>query len=357
MNIFRKILGKRIFLGVDIGTTSIKIVELSKRGNRAVLENYGVLESYEHLDRPNNALQTSGLKMLEREAADMLISLTAQMNVQSTDVIASLPSFMSFTALLDIPLLSSEETAQAMEFQARSYIPFPLSEASTEWIPVGEYVDEKGNKNQHILVISIPNENVEKYKNIFKLAGLNLRALEVEGASLARALTSGDPTLSLIIDIGARSTAISVAQKGILTLCRQTDYAGASLTQALAGGLHINAKRAEILKKKFGLSGKGGEYEMATLMLPFLDLILGEGERVCSEYEKNYHQKIERVILSGGGSNLIGIEKYASDFFKLPAVKAHPFASVSYPQGLEPLISQIGGPFSVAFGLGMKEFI
>jgi type IV pilus assembly protein PilM len=264
---------------------------------------------------------------------------------------------MTFTALLDIPLLSPEETAQAMEFQARSYIPFPLSEASTEWIPVGEYVDEKGNKKQHILVVSIPNENIEKYKHIFKLAGLNLKALETEGVSLARALTIGDPTLSLIIDIGARSTAISVAQGGLLKFCRQTDYAGASLTQALSSGLHINIKRAEMLKKKFGLSGHEGEYEMATLMLPFLDLILSEGERVRAEYEKNYHQKIERVILAGGGSNLIGIEKYASDFFKMPAVKAHAFSKVSYPQNLSPIVPQISGPFSVALGLGIKEFI
>jgi len=184
-----------------------------------------------------------------------------------------------------------------------------------------------------------------------------LVALEVEGLSLARILTAGDPTLTIIADVGARSTAILVAQNGILKYSAQTDFAGGSLTQSIAGGLSINVRRAEELKKQRGLLGSGGEYELSTLMMPFLDVILSEVKRVRDNYEKTYREKVERIILSGGGANLLGIEKYTSDTFSLPTVKADPFTKIIYPPEAAPLVKELGPPFAVALGLGIRQFL
>jgi type IV pilus assembly protein PilM len=349
--------GKRSYLGVDIGTTSIKIAELAGAPGKPVLKNYGVLKSYGHLERLNNAIQTSSMKMLDQETAELIAMLVKKLNVRTKDVVASIPTYSAFTALLDIPVMSPEETAQAMQYQARAFVPLPVSEVTIDWITVEEYEDEKGHKKQHVLLVSVPNEHIEKYQKIFKLAGLQLRALEIEGISLSRVLTTGDPTLSLIVDIGARSTAIMVAKNGLLKYSAQTDYAGGSLTQAVASGLRINTHRAEELKKRKGLLGTEGEQEIATLMVTFLDVILGEVQRVRSNYEKDYGEKIERIILSGGGANLLGIEKYLSDSTMLPVVKGNPFNKVSYPTGLTPFVKEMSGPFSVSLGLGIKEFV
>lgn len=349
--------GKNGYLGVDVGTTSVKVVELTEAHGKPALKNYGVLESYGHLERLNNAIQTSSLKMLDRETGELLNMLLKNLKIGATDVIASLPSFSAFTALLDVPIMSPQETAQAMQYQARAFVPLPISEVSIDWLPVGEYEDDKGIKHQQIFLVSVPNEQVKKYQRIFNAAGLKLRALEIEGLSLARILTTGDPTSTLIVDIGARSTAIAVAERGILKYNVQTDWAGGSLTQAIASSLNINVKRAEELKKQKGLLGVGGEYEISTLMMPLLDVILSEVKRAKDNYEKNYRGKIERIILSGGGANLLGIEKYVADQFKLPAIKANPFNKVSYSPEIEPLIKEIGPTFAVALGLGIKRFI
>ncbi|MFH1188791.1 MAG: type IV pilus assembly protein PilM [bacterium] len=356
-NLFQKITGKKSYLGVDIGTTSIKIVELANAGEKPVLKNYGILESYGHLERLNNAIQTSSLKMLDRETAELLAMLVKQLKGKTTDVIASLPTFSAFTALLDIPVMSPEETAQAMQYQARAFVPLPVSEVTIDWIPIEEYEDEKGRKKQHILLVSVPNEHIERYQRIFKLAGLQLRALEIEGLSLSRILTAGDPTLTLIVDIGARSTAILVSRNGFLKYTAQTDFAGGSLTQAVSSGLRINIHRAEELKKRKGLLGTGGEQELSALMVTFLDVILGEVQRVRINYEKDYKEKIERVILSGGGANLLGIERYMSDVLKIPVVKANPFDRVIYPPAVSPFLKEMAGPFSTSLGLGIKEFL
>jgi type IV pilus assembly protein PilM len=344
------------YVSVDIGTASIKTAVIDKSGGTPVIKNYAILESHGHLDRVNNAIQTSSLKILDTETAEMLKKLFKEMGVSTVNVVASLPAFSVFTSLLEMPSMSSEEMAQAIQFQARSFVPLPLTEITIDWIPVGEYTDDKGTKKQRIFLVAIPNEQIHKYKQIFQLAGLKLTTLEVETLSLARLLTEGDPSDTLIVDIGARSTAIAVAAGGTIKLNAQTDFAGSSLTQAIARGLGINVQRAEDLKRQRGITGTGGEYQISTLMLPYLDVILNEVRRVKDEYEKTYRAKVSRIIFSGGGANLIGIEKYAFDQFRLPVIKAQPFDRIRYTSEISPLINELGAPLSVALGLGLGRF-
>jgi len=356
-NFLKSLSGRAEYLGVDIGTTSVKIVELMETGGHPALRNYGILESYGHLERLNNAIQTSNLKMLDTETAELLRVLLKNLKTKTKNAIASLPPFLSFTALLDIPVMPPAEMARAMQYQARQFVPLPITEVTIDWMTVGEREDEKGAKFQQVFLVSVPNEHIRKYQKIFTLAGLNLKALEVEGVSLARLLTTGDPTESLIVDIGSRSTSISVAAGGSLKYSVQTDIAGGSLTQTISGGLGINIQRAEELKKRLGILGRGGEYELSSLMLPYLDVILGEVKRVKETYEKTYKNVIERVIITGGGANLLGIEKYMEQQFNLPIVKAAPFKKIEYPSHLEPIIEEVGTTFSVALGLGIRQFI
>ncbi len=353
---YLKPFGGKSFLGVDIGTASIKAVELVKSSGRPTLKNYGILESYGHLERVNNAIQTSGLKLVDRQTADLLKRLLDDMQPKTKDVVASLPAFSVFTSLLEIPIMSQEETAQAMQYQAKTFVPLPLADVTIDWIPVGEFEDPSGARKQQVFLISVPNQQIEKYRGIFEAVGLNLRFLEVETMSLARMLTAGDKATSLIVDIGARSTAIGVARDGAVKYNAQTDFAGSALTQAVTRGLGISARRAEDLKRQRGIAGTGGEYQLSTLMLPYMDAILNEVRRVRDTYEKSYHDHVERVIISGGGANLLGIEKYvSSQMGNLPTIKANPFDKIAYPPHFSPFSSELGPPLAVALGLSIKQ--
>ncbi|MDD5547552.1 MAG: type IV pilus assembly protein PilM [Candidatus Pacebacteria bacterium] len=356
-NFFKKMLSiqDNSYLGVDIGTTSIKVVELMKTKGLPFLKTYGFLESYGHLERLNNAIQTSTLKMLEAETAELLKAVVKQSGAETRQAVASLPSFTAFSTLLELPIMSDIETAQAMAFQVKQYVPLPVGAVTIDWIKVGERKDENGTMKQQIFLVSIPNEVINKYKSIFEKAGLNLMALELEGFSTARVLTSEAKENTLIIDIGSRSTTILVAKEGNLKFAGQTDFAGGSLTQTLSSGLSIRTRRAEDLKKRRGLTGSGGEYELSTLMLPILDVILSEVKRVRNNFESTCKESVEKVILTGGGANLLGIEEYFSEQLGLPAVKASPFAKVDYPNLIEPFVKDLGPIFTVAIGLGIKN--
>lgn len=351
-----RLLGSERRLGIDIGTASIKIVEVTQFGkNQARLENYGYLESAEYLERSNAAFHASTLQLDEKTIAQYLRALIRQSNLKDAPVVASIPAFHAFTTLIETPPLNDNELAQSIPLQAKQYIPLPMSENSLDWMKVGERVDDDGTKKIQLLLVAIPKDVVARYQAIFKNAALDLIALELESVSMARSITSGKSELSLVIDIGSRSTSIAVAKNGLLQFAAQTDFAGASLTQTIATGLKLSMQRAEAMKRHRGLASEGGEYELFTLLQPIVDVIINEGKRVKFNYETAHKASIGRVILSGGGANLPGLDRYAAQEFGVTCERADPFAGLELPKGMDAVRSELNPLFSVAIGLGLKK--
>ncbi|MBI4085378.1 MAG: type IV pilus assembly protein PilM [Candidatus Liptonbacteria bacterium] len=347
-----------VYLGVDIGTTSIKIAEVGQGENLPQLMNYCILEDKGSLLRANTAIQTSSLKLFENEVARLLKVAVEQMKPMTTEALASLPVFSAFTTILTFPEMSKKDLEKAISFGIKQYIPMPVPEVVIDWMKVGEYRDEKGFLLQQILLISVPQEQVKKYQRIFSEAGLRLAALEIESLSLLRALVGNDPTPTFIIDIGSRSTAIVITEGGTIRFSGQSDFGGASITQAVSSGLNINPLRAEELKRERGVGGTGPNYELSTIMMPFLDAIISEVKRVEANYKSQVpnSKKIERAVVSGGGANLAGLEKYFESSLGIPTVKAAPLSKFEYPAAVEPLAKELNSFLSVSLGLALREF-
>ncbi len=334
-------------IGVDIGTTSIKIVELGKDKR---LLNYGILETSGYLERFNTAIQTSTLNLFEQEVVNYLRILLRRMKIdpRRREAIVSLPSFSAFTTLIEMPLMSDADTTKTMSVHVKQYVPMPISSVTLDWMKVGERSDEDGNRKQQLFLIAIPTVQIENYKRIFKTVGLKLVALEIEGLSLVRILSLEKSGPILVVDIGSRSTALSIVENGFLKFSNQTDFAGASLTQSLASGLNIAARRAEQIKRQKGLSAmnSGAERELSTQLLPILDVIINEAKRVKGN--------CVAVVLSGGGANLLGIEKYFSQQIELPVSKIDALSAVGYSENIEPIRGDLGPLLAVAIGLGLR---
>ena len=349
--------GDKTYLGAEIGTTTIKLVELIKSGKEIRLKNYGILETYGYLERFNNALQTSSLKALESEISAYLSIILQHAKIKSRNATVSLPAFSAFTTLIELPDIPEGELASAMAFQAKQYVPLPITSVKLDYIKVGERMDENGLKLQQIFLVSIPNEQIDRYQKIFNGARLNLNALEVEGMSLARVLTKGIKEPTMIVDLGARSTSFAIAKDGFLRFEAQTDFAGGSLTQALASGMNISPRRAEELKQQRGLLATGAESELSTLMLPILDVIINEARRAKENFEKSYKEGVTSLVLTGGGANLLGIEDYFTQQLAVKTVRANPFRNIIYPPEIEPIIKKSGPAFAVALGAAIRNLV
>jgi type IV pilus assembly protein PilM len=267
-----------------------------------------------------------------------------------------IPAFVSFVVPIDMPAFSAEETSKVVGYQARQYIPLPISEVSLDWLKIEEYQSERGEIFQRILLMAIPNEVIRKYRTIFKAVGVAVTALEIESLALVRALRGSDNKLTLSVDIGAEATSIVISENGIVKYQSSTDYGGIYLTQALSRSLGISLSRAEELKRRRGLLGAGGEMELSTLLTPFLDVIIQECRHVKDVYERRYGKTVTKLCLVGGGANLPGIEKYFSEEIGLPILTPPIFSGLSYDPNLEPAVKTLSNALLPAIGLAKRYF-
>jgi type IV pilus assembly protein PilM len=279
------------------------------------------------------------------------------MKTKSKVAVGSIPAFAAFTTVLDMPVLSTDETEKAVLFQAPQYIPIPVADTVIDWFKIGEYDGERSQRYQRIFLIGIPKEIINRYKNIFRDAGLKLVSLELDGLAINRSILSENADVTLIIDLGSETSNIFIAKDGNIFYSGQTDYGGVYLTQAVARSLGISVMRAEELKKRRGLLSDGAESELSTLTQPFLDVIIQEVNHAKSTFEKRYGSGVNKAILIGGGANLLGVEKYFSREISMPVTKPNLFTKIEYDLKLEPLLSQLGNELPVAVGLAERYFI
>ncbi|HOX21402.1 MAG TPA: pilus assembly protein PilM, partial [Candidatus Paceibacterota bacterium] len=223
-------------LGVDIGTSNIKIVELSKSGSEIVLDNYGILETYGYLDRPNAAIQSSYFKIVEETTVDLLKKLLKSFKPHTKRAVISLPIFSSFVTIFDIPLTDEKEISRAIPFEAKKYIPLPLEDLTIDWAIINEGNRLAKNVSSRILLIAIPKDLIQRYQRIAKGVGLDVVAFELESVSLARSLLGQDKSPALILDVGAQSTNVAIVENGYLVSNENLTTAGSEITHVIAQG-------------------------------------------------------------------------------------------------------------------------
>lgn len=344
-------------LGIDIGTTAIKLVEVGKRGDIVTLENYALLETKDYLSRGNAAIQTSALRISERDVSQLLKKMIKEVNPKTRNAIVSIPQYNAFFVTIDMPTLSPNEAVAALKFQIKQYVPLPIDQVNIEWTKMDSYQNERGQDMSRYLIVAVPIATINTLKRIFNEVGITLRALEVEHQSLIRALLSPTDPIVQIVDIGGESTGIYIVEGGVSKRSTQIDSGGSSLTKSLARSLDISALRAEDLKKRKGLLGSGGEYEISQALYPFLDVIFNECGRVRAEFERTNKKKVSEIVLVGSGANLFGIDEYVEKTMGLPVKTTDAFRHFILPNEIESIRKQIGRTFASASGLALRFLV
>lgn len=345
-------------LGVDIGTSNVKIVQLRPHESKFVLETYGLVNVAYQLSNKD-----SGSAI--QHTADVLKKLLEQSQVTTNKIVASLPNSVVFTSVIEIPKIPEEEIKAAVESEAKKYVPLPLEEVALSWITIQEKKKKinldtnlgsigenvAAEKQMKILLTAVPTIVVDNYLKVFSLADLEPVALEIEAVALIRSLVGEDLDTLLVVDIGAKNTSINLVDNGYLKLSKNLGVGGDTITTSIAQSLNVSFVRAEQFKKDFGLSTQG--QQLPEVMRPILDIIKSEAAQLISLYESR-GDRIDKVLLSGAGSKIPSLSKYFASFDK-PIVLANPWARVLYPEKLSPVIQPLGLNLAVAAGLAMRD--
>ena len=348
-------------IGIDIGTSSIKVVELEKESGRFVLKNYGLFE----FKGSDGALQAKEpkqtqnmLKLPDREIVWGIKEVLKKAKIKTTNVVASIPSFSTFSTVIEMPYLSEQDLAKSLPFEARKYIPVPLDEVIFDWsiidFPKGP-IDATKQTSVEVFLAAVPKDETTRYQRIMKESGLNLRALELENSALIRALLGNVLSPTVIVNIGGRSTSILIANKGFERVSHNYEVGGFEITKSIARSLGVSLEKADELKKRLGLKDID-ENVVNTAMRSLIDMMVFETRKTITNYEETKNQKISRVLLVGGLTNMPNFVNYFQQKLGREIYVGNAFARIAYPQELSSVMQELTSTFAVAAGLAMREF-
>ena len=338
-----------LFLGIDIGDSSLKMVELKKKGKKIFLSNYAFSENVTDV----NFTKVADVNYL----AQAILKVKAEAGIKAKRVTASLPTFSVFSSIINLPTIDRKNMDKIVADEAKKVIPLPLEEMILDWkiVPHKDGEDEKNGSR--VFLTGSPKKLVRRYIEIFRLAKLELASLETETFSLVRSLLGNDPSTVMIVEIGANSTDLSVVQDSIPVLNRSLEVCGSTLTQALADKLGLSFIQAEQFKLDLSASlSDGSQDELPQLIIKTLGPVIHEIEYMREFFEKNgANNKIEKIVLSGGGALLLNLADYLSKHLNLQVIIGDPFSRVSYPLEMQPIINEVGSKLAVAAGLALRE--
>lgn len=344
-------------LGVDLGTATIKFVELSKDGGRFSLKNYGILNLGEINKQASS--KTMSLPSDDATVIGALKELLAKSKVGTRNAVASIPAFLTFTTVLKLPYLSEKDLAKAIPFEARKYVPIPINDVILDWsiINIGE-IQKAGTSGAYpdveVFLAAVPKDEATRYRDVLVNAGLQVKALELENIALIRALVGNDQSPVIIVNIGGRSTSILIVDKGFERVSHNFEIGGFEITRTLAKSLNVGLEKAEKMQKEIGLSKKEGAL-LSNSIISLLDMMVFEARKTVNSYEEKTKSKVAKVILTGGLSNMPGLVDFFREKIGLEVSVGDSFARVQYPKELENVIKDLSPALAVAAGLAMRE--
>jgi len=344
--------GKPKYLGIDLGTSSIKAIELEPASDgRALLTNYAEVSLF--------GIE-SGRMNQEYSYDDELIThfkaLLERISPDKKEAFMALPAFVGLITLIELPDMNDKEMEDAIRFEAHKYVPSNLAEVSLSWevvkrktVPVDGSATP--SKKVDVLLVAALNKEINRYNKYATEAALSLKFLELETFSLVRSVIGNEGGASIMIDIGFKATNIILIKDGVVHLSRNVGIGGQDMTRTIAQSMNISLDRAEEMKKStqdfLNVSG-------SATVFPSLAIIIAEVERIIQSYtEQEKEKKIERIILSGGSAGLTGLAQFFSQSLGVPVTLADPWKRIIVKDELRPFVEKLGSSFAVAIGLAL----
>ncbi len=332
-------------IGVDAGSAYLKVVQLRRKGGKAILETYGSLAL-----GPYGAVEVGRATRLSTDKLiEALKDILREAHITTTRADFAIPFASSLVMPIELPLLPEKELAQAVPIEARKFIPVPMGEVSLEWWLLPQEPGAAPATKARVLVAAIHKEAATRFAEVAVGAALVVGAPEIEVFSALRALSADDLAPRAVIDFGAGETKLYLTDRGVLQLSHAVNHGSQDLTLALSRSGNLSVEAAEELKREKGLVP-----ETAASLQGVLNATLSEIAGALRAFEKKAGHPVTEVILTGGGANLAGLTDFAARALQLGVARANPFSRVEAPAFLDDTLRSVGPEFSVALGVAFK---
>lgn len=342
-------------LGLDISSTSVKLLELSRSGGKYRVESYGVEPLPENAVVEKNIADVEGVgeaiaRLVERSKTKLK---TAAVAVAGSAVITKTIEMSAS--------LSESEMENQIALEADQYIPYPLDEVSLDFEVQG--VSPRSDEQVEVLLAACRKENVEMREAALELGGLKAKVVDIEAHCMQRAFNlvreqfvgDGDSEkIIAIVDVGATMTTLSVLTDNGTPYTREQLFGGKQLTEEIQRRYSLSVEEAGLAKKQGGLPD---DYESEVLQ-PFKEAVVQQVTRSLQFfYSSSAYDDVDHIILAGGTASIDGLAAMVSAKLGTPASMANPFVNMSLSSKVNEVNLNNDAPaLMIACGLAMRSF-
>jgi type IV pilus assembly protein PilM len=340
-------------VGLDISSTSVKLLELSRVGS-----NYRV-ESYAVRPLPPNAVVEKNIAEVDA-VADALVKSIDQAKTKTKKCAVAVAGSAVITKIIELQAgLGDNELESEIKAQADQHIPYPLEEVSIDFEVLGPAPNSPGQVE--VLLAACRSENVEVREEALREAGLEPLIVDVEAYCMERAFSliapqledGGDSTVA-VVDIGATMTTLSVLHNGQTMYTREQLFGGKQLTEEIQRRYGLSNEEAGLAKKQGGLPA---DYESEVLQ-PFKDAVVQQVSRSLQFFfSSSQYNEVDYIVLAGGVASMDGLSELVQEKLGTPTTVANPFANMSIASKVDSVALSNDAPaLMIATGLALRSF-
>ena len=342
--------------GVDISDSSVKwlIFERATQGGLRI-------ESYGSLPLPAGVVVGGVIHDIKALAA---VLHTVKKNLSKVQYAhAALPEEVAYVFTMQIPAETSrEDVLKLIEFEFSGRVPIPPSASVYDY----EIIAPHQSGSVEIGVVVFPREVAESYAASFAAAGITLASLEIEAASIARAVSSSSPDepVTLIADFGRARTGIALIKHGVPIFTSTVEVGGESMTRSIMERLSLNPEEAGKFKNDEGLFATGPE------KAPAVEIVKKSAGALADEIARHFHYwdtrrddrgerptPVGRVVLVGGTANLKGISDFVSNKVQAPVSRGDVWRNaIFFDDYIPPIDRRTSLEYATAVGLALRAF-
>jgi type IV pilus assembly protein PilM len=315
---------KKSSFGIDIGTQTIKVAEISSKNNVFSIDNYSIwddeIENFIQEKNNDNFLPT-------QEITKIISTMLNASKMKIDKAYVALPSYLAFFAIISMPLLTEEELVTAVPLEAKNHIPVPLQNIQLDWINLGK---NKAQDKYNIFIIAIPNNTVARYIDVAKSLNIEIQGFELDCFSIIRSINLPQ-TQNCIIDIGGRNSTVMILDKDKKLQAMQSfDFGGNQITHLISQLKNIPIIEAEKIKKQNGIIGE--DILVSDLIKSSIKMFIeNDVFKFINSVKDVVDLNISNIILLGGSSKMKGVQNFLDMLFKNTLNKQNIVISMATP--------------------------
>lgn len=346
-------------VGVDVGLSSVKMVQVRKEGGRGILETYGELSTGPYIGL---AVGQAGNATTD-QISQIIKDLAKEANITAQTAVFSIPTRSSLLSVISIPAVERLKLDEVVPMEARKYIPVPITEVELDWWVVPSRLPdedpdpvtgEEHKKPLEVLMAAVHKDVMKQYQAVAEGAGFAHSALEIETFSAIRSSVRGDLSATAVLDIGAASTKMTIVDFGVIKRSHTINKGAQDITSALSRSLNVDFAKAEEIKRKVGLVERVGDDTILPIVSPIVEYVFSEVNKIMVNYGQSHARTVDKIVLIGGGAMLQGLLPIAKERTGVDVILGSPFSRVEAPAFLTPVLSEVGPSFAVATGLALR---